>query len=75
MVRAGYERCSDTTDYSSLSNCSELTVQHIDLDWNIDFEANVVSGVATLAIVSTSDGLSKVRTEAFAKDLFAFVCQ
>jgi aminopeptidase N len=55
-----YARCSDVTDYSSLANCSEVCVQHIDLVWAIDFEASTIAGTATLTITAAVDNLTKI---------------
>ena len=55
-----YARCSDVTDYSSLANCAEVGVEHIDLVWAIDFEASTIAGTATLTITAKVDNLLKI---------------
>ena len=53
-------RLTDTTDYSSCSNADALEVLHIDLDWEVDFRRKVLSGVATLRLQATVEGVSQV---------------
>mmetsp|Transcript_6318 Transcript_6318/g.8167 ORF Transcript_6318/g.8167 Transcript_6318/m.8167 type:complete len:699 (+) Transcript_6318:34-2130(+) len=53
-------RLSDTTEYSSLSNYNDFSINHIHLDWDIDFNESKISGCVSLDIVSSSNELSNI---------------
>ena len=54
-----YRRASDVTDYSSLANYDELSIEFTELEWAVDFEASVIKGKAVLTIASKCDSLAK----------------
>lgn len=40
--------CRDFKDPASFSNFQEVQITHIDLDWEINFDTNVINGAAFL---------------------------
>jgi leukotriene-A4 hydrolase len=53
-------RLSDTTEYSSLSNYNDFTIEHIHLDWDIDFDASKINGSVSLDVVSSIKELTNI---------------
>ena len=40
--------CAVTPDHATASNHEEIRVEHIDLDWSIDWAQHIIRGTATL---------------------------
>lgn len=55
-----YHRCQDQHDFSTLSNCEDFSIEHIHLDWTVDFDASVIHGAVTLDLCSKSATLKTV---------------
>jgi leukotriene-A4 hydrolase len=49
-----------TVDLSTQANIDQVKTSHIHLNWNIDFETQIISGNVLLDLVSLVDNLDKV---------------
>jgi hypothetical protein len=47
-------------DGSSVANFDEVIVEHIHLDWNVDFENKLIAGKVTLNVLAVQDALKIV---------------
>lgn len=58
-------------DPTSQSNYLQVASEHIQLDWNVDYEARVISGFATHTMIVKEDGIEEIIFDTFGLEVDA----